>query len=163
MDGPLARYVARSPRYILQAQDDTLIRIAGPQQTPWEEGTEIRNVSLSGLSFTAANDFCPRVGEIVKIQFSAPGADQMACYASVSRIETGATVSLVAVRFVQMDFSQRVYLHQNLGKKLKEQSGRIHSQERKLFWRHRRWRLAAVLLLLVAWSIANWIWWTQLS
>lgn len=159
MDGPLARYIARSPRYILQAQDNTLIRVAGPHQTPWEEGTEIKNVSLSGLCFTAANDFCPDVGELIKIQFEAPGAAQMACFGNVSRIETGPTTSLVAVRFVKLDFAQRIYLNQSLGKKLKEQDSNTEKEVRALFWRQRGWRLAAAVALLAVWAILNWFWW----
>lgn len=161
MDGPLARYIARSPRYILQAQDNTLIRVAGPHQTPWEEGTEIKNVSLSGLCFTAANDFCPDTGELIKIQFEAPGATQMACFATVSRIEEGPTTSLIAVRFVKMDLTQRLYLHQSLGKKLKEQGTREHQEARALFWRHRGWRLALTFGLVMIWALLNWVWWTQ--
>lgn len=161
MDGPLARYIARSPRYILQAQDNTLIRVAGPHQTPWEEGTEIKNVSLSGLCFTAANDFCPEVGELIKIQFEAPGASQMACFANVTRIEEGPSTSLVAVRFAKMDFSQRIYLHKSLGSKLQEQEDRHDKEVRTLFWKHRGWRLALLIGLVGLWAALNWLWWTK--
>jgi PilZ domain len=159
MDGPLARYISRSPRYILQAQDNTLIRVAGPHQTPWEEGTEIRNVSLSGLAFTAANDFCPRVDELIKIQFEAPGASQMACFATVSRIEQGPTTSLVAVKFIQLEFSQRIYLHQSLSKKMREQNSRLNQETRRLFWREKGFRFGLAIALLLAWSALNWFWW----
>ncbi|RYZ81252.1 MAG: PilZ domain-containing protein, partial [Proteobacteria bacterium] len=74
MNQNLARFHARSPRYILNTQDDSLIRVAGPRQVPWEEGTEIKNVSLTGLAFTAPGDLCPILGEIIKIQFLIPGA-----------------------------------------------------------------------------------------
>jgi hypothetical protein len=35
----LARYHGRSPRYILNTEDESLVRVAGPKQIPWEEGT----------------------------------------------------------------------------------------------------------------------------
>lgn len=162
MDGPLQRYHARSARYTLQTEDQTLIRIAGPHQTPWEEGTEIKNISLSGLAFTAANDFCPIRGELIKIQFNPPGASQMACYATVTRIEQGPTQSLVGVRFEQLDLAQRLHLSHALTQGLKRQEQKEKSTHRALFWRERGWRLGIVLLLLMVWTLANWAWWTQL-
>lgn len=123
----LSKYIARSPRYILQAEDNTLIRLAGPNQVPWEEGTEIRNMSTSGLAFTAPADLCPVVGELVKVQFEVPGTSNMAAFALVTRVEPnhgsqpmgqGATM-LVATQFVQMDTPQKLHLAQGLGQKLK--------------------------------------------
>jgi len=96
----LARYHGRSPRYILSTEDDSLIRVAGPKQTPWEEGTEIRNVSLTGLAFTAPDDLCPLLGEVIKIQFTPPGSKQMACY--------------------KMDMAVRIVLAQGLARRFKE-------------------------------------------
>ncbi len=116
----LARYHGRSPRYILDTEDNNLIRIAGPKKTPWEEGTEIKNVSLTGLSFTAADDLCPLLGEVIKIQFIPPGSTQMACYGIVTRLENNADSStLVGVHFYKMELAQRVGLAQGLSKKLK--------------------------------------------
>lgn len=159
MDGPLARYVSRSPRYILQAQDNTLIRVAGPHQTPWEEGTEIKNVSLSGLAFTAANDFCPNLNEVIKIQFEAPGASQMACLGTVSRIEQGPTTSLIAVRFLQLELSQRIYLHKSLSPKIKAFGSKEDDVIRIRKFSGRKLQLVATLLFLAAWSLLNWFWW----
>lgn len=158
MDGPLARYISRSPRYILQAQDNTLIRVAGPHQTPWEEGTEIKNVSLSGLAFTAANDFCPQVNETIKIQFEAPGAKQFACFATVSRIETGPTMSLVAVRFQQLEFAQRLYLQKSVSKKIKDHGSKEDDYINLTRWSQNKGRMIFVGTLLVAWAILNWLW-----
>src|SRR5437868_2092262 len=87
MTTSLARYHARAPRYILDTQDDSLIRLSGAEQHSWEETTELRDVSLTGLSFTAPQDLSPQIGEVIKIQFSVPGSKQMACYAVVIRIE----------------------------------------------------------------------------
>lgn len=119
----LAKYHGRAPRYILNTEDDSLIRIAGPKQTPWEEGTQIRNVSLTGLAFTAPSDLCPILGEVIKIQFFAPGGQQMASYAIVTRIDSlNEFESLVAVHFYKMEMGHRITLAQGLAKKLKDQS-----------------------------------------
>lgn len=121
MTQSLAKYHGRSPRYILSTEDDALIRVAGPKQTPWEEGTEIQNVSLTGLAFTAPKDLCPILGEIVKIQFTPPGGKQLASYAIVTRIESINTLtSLVAVHFYKMEMGHRIALAQNLAKKFKD-------------------------------------------
>lgn len=122
MTPSLAKYHARSPRYILQPQDNTLIRIAGPLQSPWEESTEIRNISLSGLVFTASTELCPIVSEIIKIEFQIPGSRRMACYGLVTRLEPlKLTEMLVGIQFVKIDMPHRVALLQGLAQKLKDQ------------------------------------------
>ncbi|MFV3409959.1 PilZ domain-containing protein [Bdellovibrio bacteriovorus] len=121
----LARYHGRSPRYILNTEDDSLVRVAGPKQVPWEEGTEIKNVSLTGLAFTAPDDLCPLLGEVVKIQFTPPGSRQMACYGIVTRLENiSDSRMLVGVHFYKLEMQQRIVLAQGLARKFKE------SQER---------------------------------
>ena len=128
----LARYHARSPRYILQPQDNTLIRVAGPRQLPWEEGTEIRNISLTGLVFTASSDLCPVVGEMIKIQFHVPGQNQMACHGLVTRLEPlGRSQMLVGVQFQKLEMPHRLVLLQGLAQKLKDQQQRQHRIEIK--------------------------------
>lgn len=123
MNQSLAKYHARAPRYILNTDDDYLIRVAGPRQIPWEEGTEIRNVSLTGLAFTAADDLCPILGEVIKIQFSIPGGRQMACHAVVTRLENDPRDlkrMLVAVHFFKLEMAHRVILAQGISKKFKD-------------------------------------------
>lgn len=118
----LAKYHARAPRYILNTDDNFLIRIAGPRQIPWEEGTEIKNVSLTGLAFTAPEDLCPLLGEVIKIQFSVPGSQQMACHAIVTRLETAANSEmLVGVHFYKLEMAHRIVLAQGLSQKFKNQ------------------------------------------
>lgn len=116
----LAKYHSRSPRYILNTEDNSLIRIAGPNKLPWDEETEIRNVSLTGLAFTAPDDLCPVLGEVIKIQFTVPGAKQMACHAIVTRIdEYKKHTLLVGVHFYKLEMAHRVILAQGLAKKTK--------------------------------------------
>ena len=119
MSGSLARYHARSPRYVLDTQDNSLIRFSGAERLPWEEKTELRNVSLTGLSFVCANDLSPQLGEIIKIQFSVPGSETMACYAIVIRISPEDNYSNeVAVHFYKLDRLQRINLVQGLAVKM---------------------------------------------
>lgn len=121
----LARYHSRSPRYTLNTEDDSLIRVAGPQQIPWEEGTQIKNVSLTGISFTVAADLCPLLGEVIKIQFTPPGARQLACHAIVTRLDNISNdETLVGVHFYKMDINHRISLAQGLARKFKEHQDR---------------------------------------
>jgi hypothetical protein len=132
----LARYHSRSPRYILQPYDNTLVRIAGPRQVPWEEGTEIRNISLSGLAFTAPRELCPIIGESIKIQFETPGSQQLACFGLVTRLEPiNGSEMLVGVQFQKLELAHKIVLLQGLAKKLKEQ------QERKKVAEMSQWHL----------------------
>lgn len=122
MTQSLAKYHARSPRYILNTHDDSLVRVAGPQQLPWEEDTEIKNVSLTGLAFTAPDDLCPVLGEVIKVQFVVPGAQQMACHAIVTRLEPDRSHTiLVAVHFYKLEMAHRIVLAQGLAKKVKNE------------------------------------------
>jgi len=84
-------------------------------------GYRDKNVSLTGLSFTAPDDLCPLLGEVIKIQFIPPGASQMACYGIVTRLENISEArTLVGLHFYKMEMSQRVALAQGLSKKLKK-------------------------------------------
>lgn len=152
----LAQYLARSPRYILQPQDNTLIRVAGPKQVPWEEATEIKNISLTGLSFTAPTELCPLIGEMIKIQFEVPGGEQMACLGIVSRLQpTGTSEMLVGVHFHKLEIAHRVVLAQGIAKKLQEQQERKASIVKRNFKLHLLSNLPKVLLtvaLLGSWG-----------
>ncbi len=143
MTTSLARYHARAPRYILDTEDNHLIRLSGAERRPWEENTEIRDISLTGLSFTASSDLSPQLGEIIKIQFSVPGSEQMACYAVVIRIDAiGEFENLIGVHFYKLDRVQRLNLVQGLAHKIQKRN------ENKVYERTPVQTVAAVGLVL---------------
>ena len=157
----LARYVARSPRYILQTDDNTLIRIAGPQQIPWEEGTELHNVSLSGLAFTAPSDLAPLIGETIKIQFDAPEHGEMACFALVIRLQRlRSATMLVAVKFLNLEMAQRVILAQSLAGKMRSQAeAKLGLVQTPKWWMKKKWQFVMGLLMSAAWlGFVHWLW-----
>jgi hypothetical protein len=168
MTQSLAKYHARSPRYILQPQDNTLIRVAGPRQIPWEEGTEIKNISLSGLAFTAHVELCPIVGEFIKIEFQVPPTSQtsqMACFGLVTRLEpVGKSEMLVGVQFYKLEMPHRIVLLQGLAQRLKEQQQKNSAREAasQISWRKitRNWKVACGLILLLSFWMAllEWSW-----
>ncbi len=129
MTGSLARYHARSPRYTLDTQDNHLVRYSGAERLTWEEKTELKNISLTGLSFVASSDLSPQLGEIIKIQFAVPGSEMMACYAVVTRIEqTTDCENEIAVHFYKLDRVQRINLVQGLAQKVVIPGGKSTSE-----------------------------------
>lgn len=129
MSHSLAKYHGRAPRYVLNTEDDNLIRLSGSERWPWEEKTEIRNISLTGLSFLASMDLSPLIGEIIKIQFTVPTGKQMACYAIVIRIDQENDFdNLIAVHFYKLDRLQRINLLQGLsGKNIIPKKNEVNS------------------------------------
>jgi hypothetical protein len=122
MSTSLARYHARAPRYVLDTEDNNLIRLSGAERLSWEEKTEIRDISLTGLSFLAPLDLSPQIGEVIKIQFAVPDSEQMACYAVVIRIEKlDQFNNLIGVHFYKLDRTQRLNLVQGLSDRIKHQ------------------------------------------
>lgn len=131
MTTSLARYHARAPRYILNTEDNSLVRLSGAEQLSWEEKTELRDVSLTGLSFIAQQDLSPQIGEVIKIQFSVPGSQQMACYAVVIRIEKiNPLDNMIGVHFYKLDRTQRLNLVQGLAHKVQSPPPQDFSQKR---------------------------------
>lgn len=152
MSGSLARYHARSPRYVLDTQDNNLIRYSGAERLPWEEKTELRNVSLTGLSFICASDLSPKLGEIIKIQFAVPGSETMACYGIVIRISNDDDYSSeIAVHFYKLDRIQRINLVQGLAQKLDSKPYRVARKQQKVFSEH------LLYLTLMFFSILSWL------
>ena len=151
MPQSLAKYHIRSPRYILQPEDDTVIRLAGPKQDPWEEGTEIKDISLTGLTFTVPTDLSPSLGEFIKIQYSVTGMQQMACHALVTRLEdVSNNKTLVGVKFYRLELAQRALLTQSLALKLREQQLRkIQEGKRRLGFMGK----AIPFILFLIWNI----------
>lgn len=152
----LARYHSRSPRYILDTDDNYLIRVAGPRQTPWEEGTEIKNVSLTGLAFTAPEDLCPILGEVIKIQFQVPGQQNMACYGIVTRIENeeASHNCLVAIHFYKLEMAHRLILAQGLTEKLKHRNKDVEDLIQSPF----PWVAFAFHVLVLSTLLGTWAW-----
>jgi hypothetical protein len=148
MSTSLARYHARAPRYILNTEDNSLVRLSGAEQLSWEEKTELRDVSLTGLSFLAPQDLCPQMGEVIKIQFSVPEAKQMACYAVVIRIEKiNQFDNLIGVHFYKLDRTQRLNLVQGLTRKIQKTNPENTKQSKF----HNFVSIAGLVIALLCW------------
>ncbi len=152
------KHYARAPRYVLRPFENQLIRFSGPQNEPWEEQTEIENLSMTGLIFSAPRSLCPGTGELVKIQFEVPGSVQMACYAVVTRLETEDSSDFVkvAVKFENLLPAHRNVLRRGLGIRL--QSENEDEDEMTAPPKERQFIQTAVLGLLLLGICAAWIW-----
>lgn len=84
-------YKQRPPRYIFQTGDSSLVRFAEMQTRGIASRAVIRDLSESGLSFTLPltehPDTLPEEGSPLKVEFPIPGHDQIACFATVTRVE----------------------------------------------------------------------------
>jgi hypothetical protein len=84
-------FVQRPPRYIFQAGDSSLVRFAPMETRGISAKAVIRDLSESGLSFTLPItehvDTLPEEGAPLKVEFPVPGRPQIACFATVTRVE----------------------------------------------------------------------------
>lgn len=87
MAQPLRKFVARAPRYLLRPDDNRMMRFAADNEQHRTYSTQFYNVSESGLAFIVDRKSAPRVGDLIKLEFSIPGGDQIAWFAKVVRIE----------------------------------------------------------------------------
>lgn len=80
-------YFPRSPRYVFGDSDDGVVRFAGMNTRGVIHRAAIRDLSESGLAFALGETDPPEEGELLKIEFPIPGRKNIACFATVIRVE----------------------------------------------------------------------------
>lgn len=89
--GSARHYIPRSPRYVFQAEDSSLLRFAPMETRGISQRAVIQNLSESGLSFslpiTEPIESLPEEGSALKVEFPVPRRDSIACFATVTRVE----------------------------------------------------------------------------
>lgn len=89
MSSAATRYQTRSPRYTLRAHDRTLLRYAGMDTRGVSMPAEMQNLSETGIAFTLpVTAEAPQEGDVLKIEFTVPGREQIACFSTVVRVES---------------------------------------------------------------------------
>jgi PilZ domain len=84
-------FIARSPRYVFQTEDSSLVRFAPMETKGISQRAVIQDLSESGLSFTLPitepSSSLPEEGSPLKVEFPIPGRTSIACFATVTRVE----------------------------------------------------------------------------
>lgn len=88
MGSATGRYHPRAPRYVLRPFDRTLLRFKSPSTKGATFAANVVDLSESGLSFELFEGDRPEPNELLKVEFAVPGLRQIACFATVTRIET---------------------------------------------------------------------------
>lgn len=92
MGGPVKKILDRAPRYVLDAADGKIVRVA-PRNRRKNQiyHLEIVDVSETGMSFIVNWNYLPQIGEILKVEFPVPGEEnpprKVAWFAKVIRLE----------------------------------------------------------------------------
>ena len=81
-------YLSRSARFVYEADEKSHLRFA-PSTTKGEiHHAIIRDLSDTGLSFALASNMqAPEEGELLKVEFPIPGRKNIACFATVVRVD----------------------------------------------------------------------------
>lgn len=157
-------FVQRPPRYIFQAADSNLVRFAAMETRGISARAVIRDLSESGLSFTLpiteAIETLPEEGAPLKVEFPIPGRDQIACFATVTRVEQRTEwvpewgdrgFHLIALQFRHLPSLHLKAIKQGL-------QGRVESADEELNFaqikRTHAFAFAAITLALIATLVA---------
>lgn len=129
------KYIERATRYTLVASDKKNLKFAIEGDKSRIFTTSLVNISLSGLAFVTEASSAPKLNDIIKLEFSIPGGEQVAWWAKVVRIEVhrdnnwkhsshlnfAPKEKLIAVRFEQVPEKMKIAIHKGVITKTQEQ------------------------------------------
>jgi PilZ domain len=83
------KFTNRAARYVLNAGDEKLVRVASRDRKKNQiYQMEIIDVSETGMAFIVNWNYLPQIGEILKVEFPVPGEQRkVAWFAKVMRLE----------------------------------------------------------------------------
>ncbi len=119
----------RAPRYMVEVGDNDVVRFAHMPKGSKTMHTRIINISESGMAFLVPYLTAPQIDEMIKVQFTAPNAESVACYAKVVRVQVHRTYhktkkpqtfKMVAVEFENLHPTQRQMLSTGITEQLKK-------------------------------------------
>lgn len=88
-DENYAPWIPRAPRYELTLRDERRLRFADLRTRNEATYAILRNISESGIAFTTSGQDKPDEGDVIKIEFVIPDEKQIACFATVTRVDPG--------------------------------------------------------------------------
>ncbi len=127
----------RAPRYMIEVGDNEVVRFAHMPRGSKAMHTRILNLSESGMAFLVPYLTSPNQGEKIKIEFTAPNTEPIACFAKVVRVEVHRayqgrrkqTFKLVAVEFENLHPKQRQMLSQGLTEQFRKKQSEYQRQQ----------------------------------
>ena len=137
----------RAPRYVIEIGDNEVVRFAMSPRGSKAMHTRIINLSESGMAFLCPYLTAPREGEKIKVEFTAPNTDSIACFANVVRVQIHKTYredqkpqtfKLVAVEFENLPSKQRQMLSSGLTQQF---------QKKQAEYKRKQWLLKAQWLV----------------
>jgi len=81
----LRKFVNRPTRYFFNPEDDHFIRFSSNERTD-SILAEMLNISSTGLAFIINKASSPKMGQLIRIEFTVPGGDKMAWWGYVRRV-----------------------------------------------------------------------------
>lgn len=128
----------RAPRYVIELGDNEIVRFAHMPRGSKAMHTRIVDLSESGMAFLVPYLTAPQEGEKIKVEFSGPNTDSIACFAKVVRVQIHRTYQkarkpqtfkMVAVEFQDMHPTQRQLLSQGLRLQFKKKQATYQRQQ----------------------------------
>ena len=127
-------FIDRSPRYTLRATDQKKLKFAIEGDSTHIYSTSLVNISMTGLAFVTQRSACPKLNDLIKLEFQIPGGPQVAWWGKVVRIENYRerqwnqennesfipTEKLVAVSFEKIPKQLKAEISNGLSYKIKE-------------------------------------------
>ncbi len=135
----------RAPRYVIEVGDNEVVRFAMAPRGSKTMYTRIINLSESGMAFLVPYLTAPQMAEKIKVEFSAPNTESIACFAKVVRVQVHRTYhstqkpqtfKLIAVEFESLHPKQRKMLSEGLQLQLKR---RYAQYRRDQIWNRFVW------------------------
>lgn len=141
----------RAPRYVIEVGDQEVLRFAQAPRNSKAMYTRIIDLSETGMAFLCPFLSAPMENETIKVEFTAPNTEAIACFAKVVRIQNHRsydtfgqrqTFKLVAVEFKDLPPKQRANLSKGLTEKFK--------QKRQVYLR-KQWMYSLLYIALKPW------------
>jgi hypothetical protein len=144
----------RAPRYVIEIGDRQVVRFAPMPKGSKPMHTRIVNLSESGMAFLVPTNSAPEAEEQIKVEFTAPNSEPVACFARVVRVEMHRafvegerpqTFALVGVEFMNLHPRQREQIANGLDKRFADKH---RSYQWSQLWLKLQWQLKSLWLRL---------------
>ena len=146
----------RAPRYVVELGDNEIVRFAHMPRGSKAMHTRIINLSESGMAFLVPYLTAPQEGEKIKVEFSAPNSESIACFAKVARVQIHRTYhngqkpqtfKMVAVEFQNLPAQQRKMIADSLNHQFKKKHAEYKRQQ---IWLKAQWLFNSLFIGLSA-------------